>query len=181
VSRLAAVGGVLLAAVLLLAPASSCACGPEPRFLVAHGTSPNGAPWEIRAEESAASRTSPRGALLQFSTGDPEESNGLGYFSSFGLPIPRGFAFHANSGSGLYPELEGDVSGFAAARARLVAKMSDGSRIEIETQRAPEGLRKRFPWLRGLAFFDQFYPAAIEPVAITAYGRDGHLLSRQPA
>jgi hypothetical protein len=184
VSRFAAFGGVLLAAIFLLAPSSSpaCACGPNPRFLVAHGTSPNGAPWRIKAEEFPASRTSPRGALLHFSTGQPEESNGLGYFSGFGLPISRAFVFHANSGSGLYPDLEGDVSGYARPRAvRLVATMSAGPPIEIETQRAPKHLRDRLPWLRGLVFFDQFYAADVEPLAITAYGRDGRVLSRQPA
>lgn len=181
--RLGALGGVLLGAALLLAPASSpaCACGPEARFLVAHGTSPNGAPWRIKADEERGTRTSPRSALLEYSTGDADESNGAGYFTSMGLPIPRGLVFHATSGSGVYPELEGDVTGFARSRAvRLVAKMSDGSLIEIETQRPPERLRARFPWLRGLVFFDQFYAAEIEPLAITAYGRDGRVLSRQP-
>jgi hypothetical protein len=169
---------------LFSAPAgsSACACGPSARFVVAKGTSPNGAPWRIKADEEKGTRFSPRNALLEFSTGSPDEYNGAGYFSSFGLPIPRGFVFHANSGSGVYPELEGDVSGYARPRAvRLVAKMSAGPPIEIETQRAPERLRERFPWLRGLVFFDQFYAAEIEPVAITAYGRDGRVLSRQPA
>jgi len=176
--------GVALGVALLLAPTTSpaCACGPEARFVVAHGTSPNGAPWRIKADQEAGTAGSPRSALLEFTSGDPDESNGLGYFSHFSLPIPPAFVFHAISGSGVYPELEGEVSGFARPRAtRLVAKMSDGSLVEIETQRPPEKLRKRFPWLRGLVFFDQFYPAAIEPVAITAYGRDGHVLSRQPA
>jgi hypothetical protein len=58
--------------------------------------------------------------------------------------------------------------------------MNDGSSLEIETQKAPAGLRERFPWLRGLVFFDQFYPADVEPESISAYGRDGRLLSRQP-
>ena len=97
------------------------------------------------------------------------------------LPIPPAFVVHAVSGDGVYPELEGDVSGFARPRAvRLVVKMSAGPPIEIKTQRPPTSLRNRFPWLRGLVFFDQFYPADVEPVAIAAYGRDGRLLSRQP-
>lgn len=118
---------------------------------------------------------------FEFISGDPDERNGFGYSSGMSLPIPHAFIFHATSGDGVYPELEGDVSGIARPRAvRLVAKMSDGSRIEIETQRPPTKLRQRFPWLRGLTFFDQFYPADVEPLAITAYGRDGRLLSRQP-
>lgn len=168
---------------LLLAPASTpaCGCGPTVHFVVAHGTSPNGAPWRIKADERPASATSPRHAEFHFSAGPAGESNGLGYFGSTPLPIPSAFIFHALSGDGVYPELEGDVSGYARRTAvRLVAKMSAGSPIEIETQRPPASLRKRFPWLRGLVFFDQFYPADVEPVAITAYGRDGRLLSRQP-
>jgi hypothetical protein len=168
---------------LLLAPAGSSACGCEPtdRFVVAHGTSPNGAPWRIKADEQPVTAYSPRSAEFEFISGDPDERNGLGYSSGMSLPIPPAFIFHANSGDGVFPELEGDVSGFARPRAaRLVAKMSDGSSIEIETQRPPAKLRQRFPWLRGLAFFDQFHPADIEPIAIVAYGRDGRLLSRQP-
>jgi hypothetical protein len=183
VSRFGIAGVLLGLTLLLLAPPTSpaCACGPEARFVVAHGTSPNGAPWRIKADQEVGARGRPRSALFEFTSGDSDESNGSGYFSSIGLPIPRALIFHANSGSGVYPDLEGDVSGFAQGRAaRLVAKMSDGSLVEIETQRPPEKLRKRFPWLRGLIFFDQFYPAAIEPVEITAYARDGRVLSRQP-
>lgn len=178
----AVVAVVVLGTTLLLAPAGSSACGCEPtvRFVVAHGTSPNGAPWRIKADEQPAT-TSPRSAIFEFVAGDPNESNDFGYFSGMSLPIPHAFVFHANSGDGVYPESEGDVSGFATPRAaRLVAKMSDGSAIDIETKQPPAKLRQRFPWLRGLVFFDQFYPADIEPLAITAYGRDGHVLSRQP-
>lgn len=88
----------------------------------------------------STSSRSPRGALFHFSVSPAGESNGLGYFSSMPLPIPPAFIFHALSGSGVYPELEGDVSGFARARAvRLVAKMSNGPAIEIETQRPRDG------------------------------------------
>ncbi len=123
---------------------------------------------------------SPRSIEFEFISGDPNERNGLGYSLGMGLPIPKAFVFRATSGDGVYPEREGDVSGVARPRVRLVAKMTDGSAIEIETQQPPAKLRQRFPWLRGLVFFDQFYPADIEPLAITAYGRDGHLVSRQP-
>jgi len=121
-----------------------------------------------------------RWAEFEFTSGDPDKRNGLSHFSGLRLPIPRAFIFHATSGDGVYPELEGDVDGFVRPRAvRLVARMSDGSSLEIETQRPPARLRKRFPWLRGLVFFDQFYPAGVKPITITAYGRGGRLLSRQ--
>lgn len=165
----------------LLGPATSsaCACGPTARFVVAHGTSPHGALWRIKADE-AATPASPRFAEFEFIAGKAGERNDLGYFSGIPLPLPPSFIVHANSGDGIYPELEGDMSGFARAKAvRLVATMSDDSSIEIETKRPPTEPRKRFPWLRGLVFFDQFYAADIEPVSITAYGRDGRRLFSQ--
>jgi hypothetical protein len=63
----------------------------------------------------------------------------------------------------------------------LVATMSEGPPLTFETQLAPAALRKRFHWLRGVRFFDQFYPAGIEPTEISAYDRAGQLLDRQPA
>jgi hypothetical protein len=173
--------GISLALLFVPANSPACGCGPTSRFVVAHGTSPNGASWQIKVDERPGSVTFPRYAQFHFSAGPAGESNGLGYFSSMPLPIFPAFVFHAVSGNGVYPDLEGDVSGYARRRAvRLVARMSAGTPIEIETQRPPANLSKRFPWLRGLVFFDQFYPADVEPVAITAYGRDGRLLSRQP-
>lgn len=170
-----------MAAALLTGAGSSsaCACGPSARFLVAHGTSPHGAPWRIKVAERPGSAHFPKTAEFQFSSGKAEEDKGLGYFTSFPLPIPPSFVVDVTTGDGVYPELEADTSGFARARAvRLVLKMSAGPPIEIETQRAPEKLRARFPWLRGLVFFDQFYPAEVEPLALDAYGRDGRLLDR---
>jgi hypothetical protein len=176
------VAGVVLYVALLFSPTGSpaCGCGPTVRFVVAHGTSPNGAPWRIKADQRPATTYSPRSVEFEFISGNPDERNGFGYSSSMILPIPSAFIFRATAGDGVYPEKEGDVSGLARPRAaRLMAKMSDGTTIEIKTKRPPAKLRQRFPWLRDLVFFDQFYPADIEPLAITAYGRDGHLLSRQ--
>jgi hypothetical protein len=171
--------GVLLVAVLLAPTGSSaCACGEETRFVVAHGTSPNGAPWKIKVGEARAHGL--RAARISFnygSGGAAGTENGV--TSSRPLPLPKAVVLNASAGSGVYPQKEGDVAGFARRRAvRLVAQMNDGSRIEIETVRPPAELEKRFPWLRGLAFFDQFYAADLEPLAINAYSRDGRLLGR---
>jgi hypothetical protein len=123
-----------------------------------------------------------RSASLQFSIGEPGETSGAGYFAGFPLPVPRRIVFSASLGNEIDAYPEGDVSGFAARRvAKLVAKMSDGSRLVIETQTAPIRLTERFHWLGGLRFFDQFYPANIEPLTISAYGRSGRLLKRSPA
>jgi hypothetical protein len=171
-------------ALFLFAPtgSSACGCGPRVRFVVAHGTSPHGARWRIKADESRGSNPSARFAEFEFSSGKTGKSIGRGYLSGMPLPIPPSFTFHANVGSGVYPELEGDASGFAQAKAvRLVARMSNGTSLEIELEKPPARLYKRFPWLRGLVFFDQFYPAGIEPTEISAYDQTGQLLDRQPA
>lgn len=176
-----------LAALLALATAlggaaPAAADGPSTPFLVAHGTSPHGMPWRIRMGEERFGGPQPVQATLWFSLGRPGECEECGYFSTFPLPVPRSYAFHFVPGSDLGTHSEADVSGTAGTRvARLVATMSDGSALEIETQLAPSALRDRFRWLRRLRFFDAFFPEGSEPVAISAYGRDGHLLDRQPA
>jgi hypothetical protein len=171
----------------LLLPAVATADGPRTPFVVAHGKSLYGVAWRIRMGEETHRLVTPEGRLgpkireatLWFSIGDPPES-GAGYFSSFSLPIPRGFVFHANQGSDVDDFPESDTSGFANRRvAKLVATMSDGSSLTFETQVPPKRLSNRHHWLRRLRFFDQFYPADIEPTSISAYDRAGELLERQ--
>jgi hypothetical protein len=118
-------------------------------------------------------------ATLWFSIGNPAE-NEAGYFSSFPLPIPRAFVFHANRGSEVDDFPESDTSGYANRRvAKLVATMSDGSSLTFETQLPPKRLSNRHHWLRRLRFFDQFHPAEFEPTSIAAYDRADNLLERQ--
>lgn len=184
-SRRAAALAVAFALVL---PAAANADGPRTPFVVAHGKSLFGVAWRIRMGEETGRLVKPDGtsgprvqtATLWFSIGDPAE-NDAGYFSSFPLPIPRTFAFHANKGSEIDRFPESDTSGFANRRvAKLVATMSDGSTLDFETQLPPKRLSDRHHWLRRLRFFDQFYPAGIEPTSIAAYDRTGNLLERQP-
>ncbi len=133
-------------------------------------------------EELSYGKGQPRYADLFFSIGKRGESNEAGYISSFPLPIPRTFTFHANSGSDIDSFPESDTSGFAGRRvAKLVATMSEGPPVTFETHLAPTALSNRFHWLRRVRFFDQFYPAGIEPTEISAYDRAGGLLDRQPA
>lgn len=58
--------------------------------------------------------------------------------------------------------------------------MSDGTSLTFETQLPPKRLSDRHHWLRRVRFFDQFYPAAVEPTSIAAYDRNDNLLDRQP-
>ena len=171
----------------MVLPAAASGDGPRTPFVVAHGKSLYGVAWRIRMGEETTSSLKPDGtpgpkvnsATLWFSIGNPAESE-AGYFSSFPLPLPRAFVFHATEGSEIDDFPESDTSGFANRRvAKLVATMSDGSTLAIETQLPPQRLSDRHHWLRRVRLFDQFYSADIEPLAMTAYGRDGRMLSRQ--
>ncbi len=172
-----------LIALLLFGPGTATADGPRTPYVVAKGKSLYGLPWRIRmGEEPAYGNGLPRYANLYFSLGKRGESNEAGSFSSFPLPIPRTFTFHATSGSDIDSFPESDTSGFANRRAvKLVATMSEGPPLTFETQLAPTSLSNRFRWLRRVRFFDQFYPAGIELTEISAYTRAGRLLDRQPA
>jgi hypothetical protein len=176
-------GAAALLALTLIGPGTAAGDGPHTPYVVARGKSLYGVPWRIRmGEEPSYGKGSPRYADLFFSIGKHGESNGAGYFSSFPLPLPRAFTFHANSGSDLDAFPESDTSGFAGRRvAKLVATMSVGPPLTFETQLASASLSKRFHWLRRVRFFDQFYPAEVEPTEISAYTRAGRLLDRQPA
>jgi hypothetical protein len=176
-------------ALVLALAAAAIADGPRTPFVVAHGKSLYGVQWRVRMGEEASRLIGPDGepgrrarqATLWFSIGDPSESE-AGYFSSFPLPVPRSFVFHANKGSEVDEFPESDASGYANRRvAKLVASMSDGTSLTFATQLPPKRLSDRRHWLRRLRFFDQFYPAEVEPVSIAAYDRAGNLLERQPA
>jgi hypothetical protein len=176
-----ALAALLTAALLLVSVAS--AGRRSNSVVVARGHSLHGVPWRIRMkEEPPYMKGTPRSATLEFTIGKPDEYSEAGYFSGFSLPVPRSPVFSAIPGSEFDSYPEGDVSGYAARRvAKLVAKMSDGSRLVIEIQTAPTRLTERFHWLGGLRFFDQFYSASIEPIEILAYGHGGRLLERSPA
>lgn len=175
----AAIGATL--ALAFLGPGTAIANGPRTPYVVARGKSLYGVPWRIRmGEEPSFGEGLPRYANLYFSLGRPSEKNEAGLFSSFPLPIPRAFTFNATSGSDIDSFPESDSCGFASRRAaKLVATMSEGPPLTFETQLAPTALSKRFHWLRGVRFFDQFYSAGIEPTEISAYDRTGRLLDRQ--
>jgi hypothetical protein len=175
-----AVGSLL--ALALIAPQTATADGPRTPYVVAHGKSLYGVPWRIRmGEEPSSGKGQRRYVTLGFSIGRPGELSEAGYFSSFPLLIFRGFVLSATSGSQIDSFPESDTSGYVSRRAvRLVATMSEGPPLEFETQLAPAALCKRFHWLRGLRFFDQFYPAGLEPTAISAYDSAGQLIERHP-
>jgi len=114
--------------------------------------------------------------MFGFSVGEGE---GGGYFTSLPRPVPRAFVLTASGGSGLDEFPEADLSGIAAGRvARLEVKMADGQVLETEPARAPDRFRGRFPWLRGLRFYDVFFPDSQEPAEITALDRHGRVLER---
>ncbi len=170
-----------LALVSAPGPASACGCGLHVPYLVAHGVSLEGIPWRIRAGEETTRGPQPRSAIFLFLVGRTGESNDAGYGIGMSLPISHRFVITGTAGTGTDPELEGDISGLATRRAvRVVATMKEGPPLEVETQIAPAALRKRVPWLRGLEFFDQWYPKGREVKRLVAYGRSGQIIGTYP-
>ncbi len=121
----------------------------------------------------------PRSLEIHFSIGAPGDYSGVGYFSVVPLPLRPSFVFRANAGSEIDSYPESDLSGIASKRvATLVVAMTSGDSLTIHPSLAPRHLRKRFPWLRGLRFFDVFFPADREPRLVTAFDRSGQVLAR---
>ncbi len=108
-----------------------------------------------------------------------DTGNESGYFTTMPLPIPRAFVLTASKGSDIDDFPEADISGITTGRAvRLQVEMADGQILESEPLRAPERFRNRFHWLRGLRFYDVFFPEDQEPVQITALDAQGKVLER---
>lgn len=92
------------------------------------------------------------------------------------LPVPGEFVLNADTGEpDEYPER--DISGVTATRAvELKVKMSDGKVLTVEPALPPRALRQRLTWLRGLRFFDAFFPVSQRVKAVTAFDRSGRVL-----
>ena len=154
--------------------ASACGCGEFRGVVVAHGSSLHGVPWRIKAILPRDS--GPDQATFEFSIGESPEG---GYFSSLPRPIPKALVLTASPGSEIDDYPESDLSGLTAGRVtRLQVEMNDGQVLESEPQRAPDGVRRRFHWLRGLRFYDIFFPDTEEPVQVIARDARGRVLER---
>jgi hypothetical protein len=174
--RLSLLAPAALAAAAFFVPggASACGCGEFRGVVVAHGSSLYGAHWRIKA--ILPRDAGPGSAMFGFSIDTGNES---GYFTTMARPIPRAFVLTASKGSGIDEFPEADVSGITAGRVtRLQVEMDDGQVLESEPLRAPERFRNRFHWLRGLRFYDVFFPEDQEPVQVTAFSAQGKVLER---
>ena len=178
------ISGLLLAAaaltaILLPGGASACACGEFRGVVVAHGKSLYGVPWRIKAAPlPPRTKTSPPGIRVHFSIGTAD--SGIGYFASLPRKLPPELVFTATKGSGIDDYPESDLSGVTQGRVvELVVKMSDGQFLTVHPALAPPETRERFPWLRGLRFFDAFFPSSQEPLKVTAFDRAGRVLARE--
>lgn len=162
------------AAILLPGGAEACGCGEFKGVVVAHGSSPNGVPWRIKATHLTQAGEGPY-LLVHFSIGDPEGE--AGYFTSLPLPVPGTF-FTASPGSEIDEYPESDLSGVTGTRvAELRVRMDDGTVLTVNPALAPAPLRQRFPWLRQARFYDLFFPAEEEPQRVTAFDRSGRRLA----
>lgn len=175
--------GILLLIVAIVTAASgaggasACGCGEFRGFVVARGESLYGVPWQIEASHPRTDSLGRRGVEFLFDT-QPPAASGSGYFKGMGLPIPKRFIFSAIPGSELDPYPEADISGVTGSRvASLRVTMSSGEELLIEPQQASPRLRARFPWLRRLRFFDQFFAAGPRPLRMTALDGQGNVLA----
>jgi hypothetical protein len=160
--------------------ASACACGEFKGVVVAYGRSLYGVPWRIKAKLVRSSLFDSRAVEVHFSIGRRGDYSGVGYFTGLGLPLHPAFFFTANLGSEINDFPEGDVSGVTRRHvATLVVEMSNGESLTVRPSLAPSSLRERLPWLRGLRFFDAFFPADQEPQLITAFDPGGQVLTRR--
>jgi hypothetical protein len=173
----------LLAAALALPGAEARADGPRTPFVVARGHSLFGAPWRVKFGEERGHGGEPDYATFLFSVGDSAErkEHESGFYESIPLPLPRAFTFDGIFGGEFDSFDERDVAGTAGPRvARIAVTAADGSVFETRPLRAPSRLLGRFPSLRRFRFFDLFFPAAAEPISISAYDRAGKLLESRP-
>ena len=178
ISTAALLFGVVVLAMLIgvTGGASACACGEVRGAVVAHGTSPNGVPWRIKATRVRGSEQEEQ-LLVHFMLGEPEDEGG--YFLGIPFSVAPKVVLAARSGTTSEEDPEGDISGIAAVKAvELQVKMSDGGVLTVEPALPSRSPRKRFPWLHGLRYFDAFFPASEEPMLVTAYDENGQVLGR---
>ncbi|HEX8689118.1 MAG TPA: hypothetical protein VF729_02620 [Solirubrobacterales bacterium] len=159
--------------------ASACACGEPGGIVVAKGQSLYGVPWRIRAKLERSNVFDSRAVEVHFSIGRKGDYSSAGYFSRLPLPLPPAFVFKATAGEEITDFPESDITGIAKRRvAWLMVEMGDGDSLTVRPTLAAPELLKRFPWLRGLRFFDAFFPAGQEPRTITAFDHDGQVLDQ---
>lgn len=102
-----------------------------------------------------------------------------GSIGELSLPLSWRFVFGAESRGEVDEYPESDISGFTAARVvELQVTMNDGEVLAVKPASAPPALRKRFPWLSGLRFFDVFYSQSKEPTLVTALDQSGQVIGR---
>lgn len=167
---------LLMVALALPGGATACACGELRGPVVAHGQSLYGVPWRVKATLFARMNTQPRSVYVAFSM---PSLFGVGWGTSLVLPIHRAFVMSATMGLEVTPYPESDFNGVVAHDiATLQVGMSDDSTLTIQPEFAPSQIRDRFPWLRGLRFFDEFFPAGPRPEVVTALDAAGSVIAR---
>ena len=183
ISAVTACAALVIVAVMawIASPVPACACGEFRGSVVAKGKSLYGGPWRIKATLARVRR--PQGSWdrtleVHFSNGPEDDYTVTGYFTGLPLPLHPEFVLTATLGEIDEPP-ESDISGVTRRHvSTLTLDMSDGESVSIQPALAPSPLLKRFRWLRGVRFYDVFFPADQEPRMITAFDRNGHVLAR---
>ncbi len=131
--------------------------------------------WEMVPPERGVR---PRSVLFGFSVLEPGYSD-AGYFTGLPVKLLRHIRLSANLGSEIDPYPESDVSGLTGGRVvALSIALSDGSTVEVAPQKAPARLFGRYPFLRGIRFFEAFYGSDLEPERIVGLGAQGQVVFR---
>lgn len=116
----------------------------------------------------------PRYAETEWFIGD--RGHEYGDIEGVPVPVPHSFVLSADIAAG---GGSGGVELYGTTRANaasLIARMPDGDPVTIVPQLASLKVRKRFPVLRGLRFFDTYLSANAGPEVVTALNTAGHVL-----
>ena len=169
------IGVIALGVLTSPMAASACGCGSWTGPVAASGTSSGGVSWKAMAVRHGPGNFS---IEFRYSWNGEEQSDygfGTGGFPNRSYPLVSGVP-----GSGIGPEGESDIAGVVSWRTKeLVIVMKSGKRIRFKPVAAPLKLRQRWPWIKALRFYDQFFDGSERAVRLLALNAAGDVIARQ--
>lgn len=154
--------------------ASACGCGSWKGPIVASGRSAGGVGWNVQAFEYSKGEFQMEFYYRWNGELQGEYGFGVGSFPRRGIPLIDG-----TQGSGYGPANESDFAGIVSWRTKeIVIVMESGTRIRVKPLVAPLELRNRWPWIKSLRFYDQFFAGTEEPSRLLALNKAGEVIAR---